>query len=87
MKQFMEMEKDLIEDNKSMSEKIRLVKLEEMIIGFKLFFKFLACVSLLFFHWIIFNLSCSVKICVFVFVIHGAMEQWKFALLNLNHNM
>jgi hypothetical protein len=75
MKQFMEMEKDLMEENENMIEKFELLNLEEMIIiGFKQFLKFLACVNLNFFHWIIFNLSCNVKICVFVFVIHRAME-------------
>jgi hypothetical protein len=39
------------------------------------------------FYWIIFHLGCNVKICVFVFVIQGAMEQWKFAVLNPNHKM
>jgi hypothetical protein len=35
MKQFMEMEKDLMEENENMIEKIGLLNLEEMIIGFK----------------------------------------------------
>jgi hypothetical protein len=37
MKQFMEMEKYLVEENKNMIEKIGFLNLEEMIIGF--FFK------------------------------------------------
>jgi hypothetical protein len=35
MKQFMEMEKDLMEENKNMIEKIGLLNLEGMIIAYK----------------------------------------------------
>jgi len=49
MKQFMEMEKDLMEENQNTIEKIGLLNLEEMIIGLHNFLSFLHVSIYLFF--------------------------------------
>jgi hypothetical protein len=82
MKQFMEMEKDLMEENENMVENFELLNLEEIIFKVSCM-----CQFYFFFIGIIFNLSCNVKICVFCVCNSGAMEQWKFTLLNTNHKM